>query len=109
MADSDFRTPRMVHMVQGVVQGVVQGQNGLRAPWCRVVQGIAYVYTRERKTRATRETEISLSCVYTPCTTLHTLHHSALTRVSVVQGAFFTLHHTLHQLFEKKNGSGVMR
>lgn len=108
MADSELRTPRMVHMVQGLVQGLVQGPNGVRTPWCRVVQGFAYVYTRERENSTARDTKISLSCVYTPCTTLHTLHHSVLARLSVVQGAFFTLHHTLHQLIAMKSGSEVV-
>lgn len=108
MADSELRTPRMVHMVQGLVQGLVQGPNGVRTPWCRVVQGFAYVYTRERENSTARDIEVSLSCVYTPCTTLHTMHHSILARLSVVQGAFFTLHHTLHQLFANKSGSEMV-
>ena len=86
MAASESRSAEVVHMVQGVVHRLVQGANGLREPWCRVVQGIAHVYTRKHAPK-TRRRKNHLSRIYRPCTTLHHMHHQALVRLSVVQGA----------------------
>lgn len=113
MADSDVRPLDMVQGVQGgagygagcgiaikrLVRAMVQGGAGSRVR----------VHASDENAADPRQIKNTLTRIYTPCTTLHTLHHQGLVRVSLVQGAFFTLHHTLHHRFAKKCGSEVVR
>jgi hypothetical protein len=112
MADSDVRPLDMVQGVQGgagygagceiarkrLARAMVQGGAGYRVR----------VHASDENASTHRQSKNTLTRIYTPCTTLHTLHHQGLARVSLVQGAFFTLHHTLHQPTAKKCGSEVV-
>lgn len=83
--------------VQGAVQGLVQGKNGVRAPLCRVCRVLctfpcAYTFFYHIQKPALR---LSHARTFTPLHTLHTLHKPLPARLYAVQGLFYTLH-TLH-------------
>lgn len=112
MADSDVR-PRA--MVQGVQGGAGYGAGceiaSKRLALAMVQGGAGYrvrVHASDENATIHRQRKNTLTRIYTPCTTLHTLHHQGLVRVSLVQGASLTLHHTLHHRFAKKCGSEVV-